>query len=255
MSSSSTMKEAIQILVEFAPLMSWAAHVNLSYEKVDSEQCLCMTLHPTPSDKLTAELEVESTFSSLFKIFNELAGMPVNFSKVCYAHACRGNDLLPYQKMYNCEVVFSADRNALYFSKSLLAKRLPHAQPEHASLSRDLCAESVSTLRQDRGLVAAVKAYIESYENGVPSLDEAAEHFHQSSRTLRRHLQAQGASFRELIDEARFASAKRYLSSTNLTVEAIAKTLGYADVRSFRTAFKRWAKVAPVQYRAGSQQA
>ena len=253
MSTSSTMKEAINLLVEFAPLMSWAAHVVLSYETVGSEQCLCMTLHPTPADKLTAEMEVESTYSSLHRIFNELAGMPVSFSKVSYTHDCRCGDLLPYQKFYNCEVEFAADRNALYFSRALLAKRIPHAQPEHASLARDLCAEEVSTLRQDRGLVAAVKAYIESYANGMPSLDEAAEHFHQSSRTLRRHLQAQGVSFRELLDEARFSSAKRYLSSTHLTVETIGKTLGYADVRSFRTAFKRWAGMAPAEFRSNAQ--
>jgi len=252
MMASSTVREALQLMVDFAPIVSWAGHSVLTSEVFEETTYLCLTIHPTPADKLTSELEVESTLSSLQTIFNELVGERVFFSAVSYRHRCRMADSKRYQTFFNCPVRFSAERNAVYFSKNLFARRLPHSQPEHASLFKDLCAESLVTLRQDRGLIAAVKAYIEGYGEGMPSLGEAAEYFHQSSRTLRRHLQRQGASFRGLLDEARYSSAKRYLSSTQLTVGTIGKTLGYADVRSFRAAFKRWAGVAPAVYRAKS---
>ncbi|WP_339670474.1 AraC family transcriptional regulator [Dasania marina] len=250
MVASSTLRDALQLMVEFAPLVSWASHSVLTQEVYSGQACLCLTIHPTPSDKLTSELEVESTFASLQTVFNELVAEPVQFARVTYSHPCRLPDSQPYDALFQCPVDFSESRNCLYFSKAALAQRLPHAQPEHASLLKDLCAETLISLRQDRGLVAAIKAYIDGYEPGMPSLDETADYFHQSSRTLRRHLQAQGLSFRALIDESRYSAAKRYLSATNLTVEIIGKTLGYADVRSFRTAFKRWSGMPPAAYRS-----
>ncbi|MCR8923176.1 AraC family transcriptional regulator [Dasania sp. GY-MA-18] len=249
MVASPTLRDALQLMVEFAPLVSWAAHSVLTQESYRGEACLCLTIHPTPSDERTSVLEVESTFASLQTVFNELVAERVSFNRVTYSHPCPVPDSQPYEELFQCPVDFSQPKNSLYLSKALLARRLPHAQPEHASLLKDLCAETLISLRQDRGLVAAIKAYIDGYEQGVPSLDETAQYFHQSSRTLRRHLQAQGLSFRGLIDEARYSSAKRYLSSTNLTVEIIGKTLGYADVRSFRTAFKRWSGMSPAAYR------
>ena len=51
------------------------------------------------------------------------------------------------------------------------------------------------------------------------------------------------------MDEVRYARACRYLSSTGLTVNAIAGQLGYADARSFRTAFRRWSGRTPAAYR------
>jgi len=48
----------------------------------------------------------------------------------------------------------------------------------------------------------------------------------------------------------RYASASRYLSSTGLTVNAIAGQLGYADARSFRTAFRRWSGMTPAAFRS-----
>ena len=82
------------------------------------------------------------------------------------------------------------------------------------------------------------------------TLEQVADNFHQSSRTLRRHLRAQGVSYQSILDEVRYAEAKRYLSSTHLTVEAIGSSLGYSDVRSFRVAFKRWAGIAPAAWRS-----
>jgi AraC-like DNA-binding protein len=52
-----------------------------------------------------------------------------------------------------------------------------------------------------------------------------------------------------LLEGERHASACRYLSSTGLTVDAIAGQLGYADARSFRTAFRRWEGTTPAAYR------
>ncbi|ARN75906.1 AraC family transcriptional regulator [Oceanicoccus sagamiensis] len=253
MMGAATVREALQLLVEFAPLVSWASHSKLSRETVAGESCLCLSIFPTPADTVTNEMEVESTMASLQTIFNELVGEPVLFAAIDMAHPLRAKGKEGYSVFFQCPITFAAGRNALLVSKSLLDRRLPHAQPEYAELLKDLCRETMSTLTEDRGLVAAVKAIITEWDNGVPTLEQVAEKFHQSSRTLRRHLKDLGLSYQAILDEVRFSEAKRYLSSTHLTVEAIGSSLGYADVRSFRVAFKRWSGVAPTVWRSKFQ--
>jgi AraC-like DNA-binding protein len=72
-----------------------------------------------------------------------------------------------------------------------------------------------------------------------------------NSRTLRRRLRLVGTTYQSLLDETRFSEARRYLLSTRHTVESIATSLGYADARSFRTAFKRWSGRTPFEFRHG----
>ena len=43
--------------------------------------------------------------------------------------------------------------------------------------------------------------------------------------------------------------AKKYLTTTNLTISDIAMLLNYSEAASFRRAFVRWNKVTPNDYR------
>jgi AraC-like DNA-binding protein len=56
-------------------------------------------------------------------------------------------------------------------------------------------------------------------------------------------------SYQELLDETRHDDARRLLETTRLSMEEVAGKLGFADVRSFRRAFKRWTGVSPGSYR------
>lgn len=249
MMGAASVSEALQLLTEFAPLVSWASHSQLSSETHAGNPCKCLTLFPTAVDVEAARLEIESTFASLQALFNDLAGEPVQFAAIEMSHTNRAADSNAYREMFGCEVVFGAPRNALLIHTSLFYRRLPHPLPQYRELFRDLCRQSMSALHEDRGLVATVRGLIQVGDGATPTLEQVAIHFGQSSRTLRRRLLALGVSYQGLLDEARFAEARRYLVSTQLTVDSIARHLGYADARSFRTAFKRWAGVTPAMYR------
>ncbi len=249
MMGAGTLHEALLLLTEFAPLVSWASHSRLGSESCEGVDCRSLTLFPTAVDPPAAALEVESTFASLQSLFNDLAGEPVRFAAVEMTHA-GVEELLPsYAGMFRCAVRFECPRNALLIPKSVLTARLPHPQPEYAGLFRDLCQQSMSALTEDRGLIAIIKSLILSQKGEVPTLERVAAHFNLSSRTLRRHLHDVGVSYQGLRDEVRYAEARRYLASTGLPVETIGKYLGYADARSFRTAFKRWSGQTPAAFR------
>ena len=86
---------------------------------------------------------------------------------------------------------------------------------------------------------------------GGESLEDVARYLSMHPRTLNRRLQAEGSSFRTLLNRARSEAARQLLTVTRMDITTIAHVLGYADSRGFSHAFRRWAGKAPVDWRAG----
>ena len=68
-----------------------------------------------------------------------------------------------------------------------------------------------------------------------------------SERSLRRHLSQRDTSFRLLLQEVRLFEAKKLLKTTALTVNQIALKLGYQEAANFRSAFKSWTGLTPIE--------
>lgn len=85
--------------------------------------------------------------------------------------------------------------------------------------------------------------------SGDLSEDSVARRLALGRRSIQRALREEGTSFREV--KARFAKdrACALLSDTDLTIEAIGQTVGYAEPKSFRRAFGAWTGVSPSDYR------
>jgi AraC-like DNA-binding protein len=251
MMSSATVGDALQLLSEFAPMVSWASHSELAPVRWERADCSAFTVYPSvsSSDVSASMLEMESTFASLQILFNELVSGHMHFEAVEMSHPNPGDGLERYEALFQCPVLFSRPRNRLIVSRATLRQSLPHPQPEFEHLFKDLCRQATLILQEDRGLVAAVKSRLLFEDGSVPDLENMAAQFNVSARSLRRQLATVGLSFRGLLEEARYREARRYLQSTPLTVAVIASRLGYADARSFRTAFKRWAGQTPADFR------
>lgn len=241
--------EALELLAEFAPLVSWASHSQLTTELYRGQECACLTIFPTATDAAAAALEIDSTFASIQIVFNELRAGAVQFSLLDMTRSSGVRELVEHQRLFECPLRTGRSRNALLIAQSVLSEPLPHPQPEHQELFRDLCRQSTAALTEKRGLVAAVRSRLLADDGMVPSLGQLAQQFGVSTRTLRRQLRAAGVTFQSLLDESRYREARRYLASTEMTVEVIGRRLGYADARSFRAAFRRWSGQAPAEYR------
>lgn len=241
--------ESLELLTEFAPLVSWASHSQVSVETYNGQACTCLTIFPTAADPRARVLEIDSTFASLKVLLDELMGEPVPFTLVDMDRQSSHDELAAHRSLIDCPIRTGRPRNALLIRQEVLVRPLPHPQPQFRSLFRDLCSQSTSALTEKRGLVAAVRGRLKVESGVAPTLELVAQQFNLSSRTLRRQLRAAGVSFQSLLDESRYREARRYLESTDLTVEAIARRLGYADARSFRTAFRRWSGQTPADYR------
>ncbi|WP_433520942.1 helix-turn-helix transcriptional regulator [Nocardia pseudovaccinii] len=101
--------------------------------------------------------------------------------------------------------------------------------------------------RRDRqGIAARVRAALLT-QGVTASQDQIAAQLRLSVRTLRRRLDAEDTSFRELTTETRQLLAEELLT-IGTTVEDIAQRLGYADASSFTHAFTRWTGTTPGRF-------
>jgi AraC-like DNA-binding protein len=71
-----------------------------------------------------------------------------------------------------------------------------------------------------------------------------------STRTVQRRLEELGTSYQDLVDDVRASLARTLLRDRAYSIVDVALELGYADLKSFYRAFRRWTGVPPGQWRA-----
>ncbi len=251
MLSSETLAQALHYLQQFFPLVSWASYIGL--KKNDKTATVALSMVPTPAGEKTGQFEVVSTFMSLMVLMQQITMSDFKFSQVSLAYPIDKTLKAQYETYFQCQVIFAAKQNSVLFSQREYLQKMPAADVSVIEALVGLCQRSFETLKNNRGLVGAVRQQLENADEYYLSLEQLANIFNQSSRTLRRKLDEAGTSYQQILESVRFDNAVQLLQNTELTIENIAYQLGYSDSRSFRNAFKRWADVPPGEYRTANR--
>jgi len=78
--------------------------------------------------------------------------------------------------------------------------------------------------------------------------EHIAENLEMSVRTLKRKLQTQKTSLREVFDEVRFQQAQDLIEEGICDYDLLAEKLSYTHPNNFVRAFKRWSGITPREY-------
>jgi AraC-like DNA-binding protein len=89
----------------------------------------------------------------------------------------------------------------------------------------------------------------DALKQGEPNIERLATRMHMSGRTLQRRLADLKTSFQDVLDGVRFDLARAYLRDERLDISQVAYLLGYSELRAFDRAFRRWAGLAPRDWR------
>lgn len=154
------------------------------------------------------------------------------------------------EEYFRGPVVFGAPANAIAISGEWVDKPLPQSDEPTAQLCEAQCREILEQRRARTRLSERVRQLL-LRPGAATTMDHLALELGMAPRTLRRHLDAEATSFRQLIDEVREALAYELLAQKS-TVQEVAERLGYAETSSFVHAFKRWTGVSPTSYRRRS---
>jgi AraC-like DNA-binding protein len=160
--------------------------------------------------------------------------------EVWFTHAPQGS-AADYQQVLDCPARFERDRCALRFDDEALEAPTRRHDPNLFRLleshAEKVLAEMPTTAtfreRVRREVVHRLRA-------GEPGIARIAVAMATSERSLQRKLQAEGVSFRDVVDEARHKLAMIYLGDRALSMTDVACLLGYSEAAAFTRAFKRW---------------
>jgi AraC-like DNA-binding protein len=236
-----TLRQALELAVEFAPTVSTAVSLALEIEGERASLRLIEQgrLEPVRETVLLAmALGLARIGSALTG--RELAGH-VNLALPKPTYYDRFADQLD-------GVHFDQPDTRIVFAAASLD--LPLVNPDNAALrlAREQCERALSELQRGSSFVDCVRR-LATGAPGFRSLEQVAERLHVSPRTLRRRLAAHGVSFADLIDAERQAQALFLLRSSDRELSWICEQLGYATLPNFVRAFKRWTGLTPAAYR------
>ncbi len=156
-----------------------------------------------------------------------------------------------YEAHFGCPVQFGARHNTIVYAATDLDRPFLTHNPDlwaviapqlEAELSRALASKAIT--EQVKGMLKQLMP------RGRPGIDEVAKELRLSSRTLQRRLGEAGATFQQLMQEARRELARHYLLHSSMELNETAYLLGYEDAHSFFRAFSDWEGSPPGEWRA-----
>jgi AraC-like DNA-binding protein len=148
-----------------------------------------------------------------------------------------------------CEVFYSRQTNKITFQTKWLDTKATFGNRTTYSHVVDVCNKLLADLTLRAGVAGQIREILMRDTANPPAFSSIARRLGSNERSLRRALERQGSSYRELRDELRARLALEYLRGTALTNDDIAVALGFSDGTAFRRAFQRWTKKTPNQIR------
>ncbi|GAB3206984.1 AraC family transcriptional regulator [Nocardia tengchongensis] len=199
---------------------------------------------------------VERDVTAMHQMMSDLTGHRIHLLRADFDFPAPA-DLGLYAEIYGVTPNFESDHNLFSLDPMVLDQPLPQANEHTWAMCLAQCRDLVSRRRARTGIAAEVRERLVP-RGGLdgfavpPGIDSVARDLNMSTRTLRRHLDAAGTSYRQLLDEVRRALAEEMLTATPLSVSDVAIRLGYAEASTFIHAFKRWTGTTPSAYRRGA---
>ncbi len=181
-------------------------------------------------------------------IQRELTGSVLPLSRV-QLRMNAPRQLAAFTQQFGLQPEFTSTENRISFAQHWLDTPLPHANAPMTRLCEQQCQALLAQRQVRSGLAGQVRDRLLSTPGRLADMEQVAGELKLSSRTLRRRLEEQGSSFRQLQEEIRQALAEELLATGSLNLEEIAERLGYSEVSNFLHAFKRWKGLTPGQYR------
>lgn len=242
--SHATVGEALAFGLKYGRLRNPLLRLSL---RTEGDRAVIEAREALPLGRMR-QIVLDAVLVSIARIGRQLSGafrpeLELWFDGPAPAHFERYRSRLP-------PVVFNAGANQFRFPAEYLARPLHTRDPGTARQMAEQCERELALIGDEASMLERVRAVLADGQAGYPDLEQAAQRLHVSGRTLKRHLQAQGASFQALLDEARERDSLRLLADPALAVAEVAQRLGYSDPASFTRAFRKWTGTTPSAWRS-----
>jgi AraC-like DNA-binding protein len=240
--SASTVREAIDLAVQFAPMISTAMGLRLRVESGVAS----LIVEERADLGSVRDVIVLARLAALWTIAISLTGEDLKgTAETTIAeppYHGRFEKLVP-------PITYGRPTNRIVLKAEALDVPLIMADPVAVRLAREHCEKALDSISSGGRLVRTVRQLLSKPDGGFLDLEEVAAAVHMSPSTLKRRLMLQGYSLSTLLQEERRDRALLLLRSQALSIDDVADRLGYSSVQNFARAFRRWTGTTPAAYR------
>jgi AraC-like DNA-binding protein len=244
--ASSTVRDALEIAIRFAPTRTNALALRLDV----AGETAALAIEERAPLGAAQDAIVLALVVGIWQIGNALCGrvlggsVDLAFPEPTY--------YAPFARLAPARLRFDQPEHRILFDAAILELPCGQGDPVARQLAREQCERELAALGATDPL-AQVRALLPAGPgadtSGFRTQDEVAHEMGVSARTLKRRLAEHGTTFRALLDQARRDRATLLLRDGKLGVDEIGALLGYADPANFGRAFRRWTGTSPSEFR------
>jgi AraC-like DNA-binding protein len=240
-----SVQAALRLFIAHLHLHDRGGVAELSSRGADDVELSYMIYHPdTPG---TSQI-LDASIAIACSIMRCVCGSQWAPSAVTLSHS-RPRIVGPYRTFFRAPITFDAPVSALVFPASHLDQRVAGADPATTNHLLALAAE-LDAARPATVTELTVRALTRMVIATPPSSAKVAEVLGIKPRRLRERLEAEGSSFKELLEDLRCELARQLLEESRMPIGEVAATLHYSKPGAFSRAFKGWTGKTPRQWRA-----
>ena len=243
--SCSDFTEAIKLINRYQLLLGTGINFIVLSDSNNTKHTLRVSINILSNlqKKLVTELIISQSIYLLKIITNNKLKFKISFQY----EGINNKEL--YESILKCDVEFNQLHNEISIPIDISKEKLISANSAVHIIYEEQCERLLRDLNKIENFSAATRRILLQAGDDFPDIKEVAYKLHISESTFRRRLKEESSSYRKICDEVRDILAKKYLTTTNLTISDIAMLLNYSEAASFRRAFIRWNKVTPNDYR------
>lgn len=245
--TSRTLFEAFRHALRYLPLSTAYCRIGMA----EDGDMLCVRMDPAPIPRHLRQFLLERDMATAVNLVRELSLAGVHVHNIRF----RAPDL-EYREviagLVGVKPDIGCDHNELLIPRADADRPLSTFDAHLVRMLEDQCRQQLER-RQQAGVAGQVRAHLLGELGLVAGIDDVAQAMALSPRSLRRKLDAEGTTFRHILETERRQLAERLLSATRITLDELAIQLGYSDTASFTRAFRRWNNVSPGEFRKQAQ--
>ncbi|TBL78933.1 helix-turn-helix transcriptional regulator [Paenibacillus thalictri] len=191
---------------------------------------------------------VGTTLAFLLELGRRGTGRPIPARSVEFAHSM--GDVQALEAYFGCPIRIGATANRLTLHRSDLDRPFVSYNKELLEILTPVLDQTLDEHRS-RSIPEVVKWILKrSLSRGRLDIRDVASELGMSDRTLQRRLTEEGATFKQLLTQARHEQAREYLANPKLEIKEVAFLIGYEDQNSFYRAFRLWEGDTPAHWRS-----
>ncbi|QWT45194.1 AraC family transcriptional regulator [Azospira inquinata] len=155
-----------------------------------------------------------------------------------------------WRVLFSPQLAFDQPCSAIHFPAHYLAMATVPDEGAMRQFLRRAPANFLIKFKNSAGLTARIRRRLrEIPPEAWPDFDTLARRLHHSPATLRRRLEGEGQTYRNIKEDLRRDLAIYLLCHSPKCVAEIAADLGFAEASAFHRAFKKWTGARPGEYR------